>query len=371
MIRPTSLHYYDNRSLTWAPIAHMAALAARAFGVELQSTEALRASRMHRLGAAVLPPRRGGTGGAIFIARGPGEIAHLTALPEFRARREFRALWLIDSFWIERLPASAIMRHFDVIAHSHAFEHADYRRRFGDRAFLLPWGADALDLGAAAMRAAAERAGDESSSRAGDARRAVPGGRDIDVLRVGRQPPAWDDDGASAAACAAAGLVFHGRPPFGADPGSQQQDLVRNWYGRTKFIVAHSNLMSPASYTHPTREYLSARWTDGLAAGAVIAGCQPKTELGLIDWPGAVVDFPRPELAANVAALAEAARDWTPAQARRNHLEALKRLDWRWRFAALAERLGISPPPLGAELDRLRGAIAAAATEREVMSGAA
>ncbi|MFC3087683.1 hypothetical protein [Tabrizicola soli] len=59
--------------------------------------------------------------------------------------------------------------------------------------------------------------------------------------------------------------------------------------------------------------------------------------------------------------LADAVAGWTPEMAARNHRQALTRLDWRWRFAALAERLGFRTPALEREMAGLKAAIARAA----------
>ena len=102
--------------------------------------------------------------------------------------------------------------------------------------------------------------------------------RPVDLLRVGRQPDAWDDDQRSDAACRLAGLRFAGRPPFFPenfkDSSAGHRDLCAR-YARAKFVLAHSNIVAPASYTHPSKEYISARWTDALAAGSVVAGIPP------------------------------------------------------------------------------------------------
>jgi hypothetical protein len=46
---------------------------------------------------------------------------------------------------------------------------------------------------------------------------------------------------------------------------------------RAKFVLAFSNRVHQAGYTHPEREYLTARWVDSLAHGAVIAGIAPQS----------------------------------------------------------------------------------------------
>lgn len=325
-----------NDAAGWAPISHMVGLACRLLGAELCDLNPGRLTRAGRLRATLLAPPRGGEGGDIFIARNPAEVTQVFGHPAFWQRRGFRALWIIDSFWTADLlkPAAHLLRRFDLVAYTRQGDGPEYRALVGARARFLGWGTDALGFGCDGAE------------------------RPWDVLRVGRQPPEWDDDDASAAACAARGLRFHGRPPFGTDPAQQQSALMRDWYARAKVVIAHSNLAAPAPYTHPTKDYVTARWTDALACGAMIAGVQPRGDLGLVDWPGAVLDFGQIALDRNVAQLAEALRDWTPRQAQVNRLEALRRLDWRWRIADLAAALGCGGPVLSAELDALKAAIA-------------
>jgi hypothetical protein len=52
--------------------------------------------------------------------------------------------------------------------------------------------------------------------------------------------------------------------------------------------------------------------------------------------------------------IAEAVRDWTPAQADVNYHHALERLDWRWRFAAIADIFQESPKRLQDEIQLLQ-----------------
>lgn len=320
----------------WTPVLHMIGLMARCLGARLHTPSVARYSVAGRNLLPLLIPTRQGDGDiAIFVARTPVEtLSLLTPRHRLGAYRK-RVLWLIDSFWVDRLPPSDKLDAYDLICFTRSGDRAFYERTFGERALWLGWGSDVLDLGSANTE------------------------RPVDVLRVGRQPPEWDDDVESAAACAAAGLRFAGRPPFGATPEAQQAQVIAAYAG-ARFVLAHSNLAAPAPYVHPSVDYITARWTDALACGAVVAGCQPQGDLELVDWPGALLHFPRIDRAENVAQLARAVRDWTPDIARRNHLEALRRLDWRWRFEALAQRLGHYPPALAPEMTRLHAAIAAA-----------
>jgi hypothetical protein len=208
-------------------------------------------------------------------------------------------------------------------------------RASGRPVLVLPWGADVLDLG---------------TDR---------GVRPVDVLRVGRQPPAWNDDAASARSCEAAGLRFAGRPPFSSDPAENQRNMLEAYAG-AKFVLAHTNRSGNDDYTHPREEYITARWTDALAAGATVAGVQPRSDLSMeaVLWPEATLDFDRVDLARNVAALREATASWSPERAALNHRKALERLDWRWRLDELARQFGAAPSALAADLARLDGRIA-------------
>jgi hypothetical protein len=239
----------------------------------------------------------------------------------------------MDSFQTTWLPNRRVLDQFDIVIYKQAYDRPVYEGLVGDRALWLGWGSDVLDLGSAAAD------------------------RSIDVLRVGRQPDEWDDDARTQAACLSRGLSFQGRPPQSATREQAQSDLMRNHLGRAKFCIAHSNVAAPAPYTHPSKEYLTPRWIDALASGASVAGIPPWADIELVDWPGALLAFDRIDLEANLNQLASAVDRWTPAVAIHNHLQALRRLDWRWRFSTLAERLGLNPGALNEDLHRLKDRI--------------
>lgn len=337
--RPT-LVFCDGKAQGWGPIEHLVQLMARLLDLDLQHPPLPAASRLTTLRRAVQPPRRGPGPGAIYIAKSPGAVKALLALDDFDRPRRFRALWIVDSFWTDLAPPAWLLRRFDLIVFMQKGDAAFYERLAPGRTLQLGWGADVLDLGSDSPE------------------------RPVDVQRVGRQPPDWDDDARSQSACAAAGLRFAGRPPFlpedRDDPSADHRALCAH-YAQAKFVIAHSNLAAPAPYTHPRKEYLTGRWTDALAGGAVVAGVPPLGDASAEDllWPGATLDFDRIDLAHNVEALRAAADAWRPETARHNHFQALNKLDWRWRLKALAERLELSAPALEADLARLSERIAA------------
>jgi hypothetical protein len=336
--------YYTGRGLGrdrnpgWQPVEAMVLLAARLFGARVRVLPPRgRSLRLRKLVAGWRRPPGGGAAVDLVIARIPHDAARLLGTECFSQRRRARALWIIDSFRIDTMAWRGVLGSFDLVAFTRAADGDEYRRLVGDRALYLPWGTDALDAGSAAAR------------------------RDFDLLRVGRQPSDWADDDDVAAACAAAGLTFHGRPPdmqtTAAAGAAERQHALMGWYARTRFTLAFCNLVAPSPTTHPTKAYLTGRWTDSLAGGASVLGVPPAGDSDLVGWPGALVVTDGPSRAAGLARLVEAVAEWRPEQAARNHLEALRRLDWRWRFQTLAHRLDIDAPALEADLDRLRARI--------------
>lgn len=323
----------------WGPVAHMVRMATNLLEAEFHDTSDFRASKWDHHKMALRRPKKGPpkTGISILVAQGPPNIYRFTALPEFRDPRHLRALWIIDSFRTEDLPNQRIMKHFDVIAYSQSYDRPFYEKEYGDRALHLGWGTDALDLG---------------SDRPD---------RSFDLLRVGRQPSEWDDDTRTLQATTTAGLRFQGRPPPAEIPDQWQKEMMGRWYSQSKYVVAHSNLVDDANYTHQDKEYITGRWTDSIGAGAVVVGRQPRTDLQLLTWPEAVLDFDRVDLKHNVEAIAEACQTWTPDIAKANFIGALKHLDWRWRIHRLAERLGLTTASLNQEMARLHARIAQAA----------
>lgn len=328
----------------WAPLDALATLAARLLDADLDVVRLTRLRKLVGEGLSRLPRRRRG-GACLIIAPTPQDLRALTGPGHLLLGYGYVAAWVIDSFWPERAPTIArgrtpIDRFFVTDA-----EYVDaWASLTKAPVSWLPWGADVLGAGSAS------------------------GDRPVDLQRMGRQPPAWEDDAAVGRLMAAAGLSYRGRPPFHADPAANQAEVMRSYRG-AKFTVAFTNRCSPAGYTHPTHEYLTARWTDALAGGASVVGVPPRcraTEELL--WPQALVELPGVDPGEAVPILRDEVAAWTPARAVHNHQMALERLDWRWRLRDLAGHLGGSFPRLEEDLaaiDRALGRTSAPAASRQ------
>ena len=319
--------YNDNDDSAWQPINYMVRLAAELFDAELLLVGMEdKPSLVSRLEACL--GRGRGDETCLLISRDSGELLKLLLVPRWRKRFRHVAAWVIDSFWPELIPRSLryARRPFDQIFVTTDEDEPEWRDRLGVPTSCLPWGSDVLRLGSGNTD------------------------RPVDLMRVGRQPPGWSSDEVSARACAEAGIKFHGRPQYFEDNLEGQRNIMAK-YGQCKFMLAFSNGANPTNYTHPTREYLTARWVDPIASGTVVAGILPKTQvIDRMYWPGASLDLGSVDREEGLRVIADAVQAWRPEHAIENHRHALERVDWRWRFAEIAKALGESPKPLQAEL---------------------
>ena len=274
-------------------------------------------------GASAIPRFRSASSrGLLVITPNPAHLAQAARVRHWLPGHATIVAWVIDSFWTYRIARfTRTGRHFDHLFITDPGLRQEWAPLTDAPVSVLPWGADTLTF----------------PLRDGD--------RSTDLLRVGRQPPAWDDDAATARLAVERGLRFQGRPPLDpADPACNYEHL-RQAPLRSRFMLAFSNLVSPASYTHPTRDYLTGRWTDALAAGAVVVGAAPSGTLETL-WETATVEVSPTDPAAGLERIAELSGQWSPEAARAQQLLARQRLDWRHRLRTLCEVLEIPETPL-------------------------
>lgn len=301
----------------WGPVDLLASLAARLLDGELTTLDDPgRASLSAR--AAALTPRRRAPGRRLLV------IAASPALLAYCARRQYWwpgysqiVAWVIDSFWTDRIPRFAsIGRHFDHLFITDKDLVPEWASATKTPVHWLPWGSDVLSVDAEAV--------------------GVP--RRVDVQRLGRQPRAWDNDERLVSMAKGFGLAARGRPPL-ARTGLENQRVVRQALLESKAVLAFHNLVSPAAYTHPSRSYVTARWTDALAAGATVVGAAPSNAPDIL-WDGATLEVSPDDIASGLGQVAEWLHNWSSAVAMQQHREARRRLDWRLRLAELSAVAG-------------------------------
>lgn len=318
----------------WGPILSMGRLVAELLEAELIEVDQSSLTVPERVAERL--PRRRGDDVLLVVSPVPEHLRLAVRVPGLRRRFRTVVGWVIDCWWTQRIPASVRAGgHYDRLLVTSKEVVGEWESITGLPVGWMPLGTDAL--GAWGQR--------------GPARDLE---RPVDLQRMGRQPEAWGEDEANAARCEARGLVYGGRPPFGGTPEESYRNVLDADAG-AKTLLAFSNLVSGASYTHPTREYVTNRWLDALAVGTVVVGRRTHEEgSDELLWDGATVELSPTDAEAGTDALAEYLRGWTPATAARVQAEALGRLDWRLRAHDVARLLGVSSPTLDAELEALR-----------------
>lgn len=313
----------------WGPIDQLADLTARLLEGNLVTLQDQGEVSIARKLLGQLPRHRSGRRTLLVLASNPAHLAYAARLRHWLPGYRTTAAWVIDSFWSDRISRMARDRgHFDHIFITDRELQDEWASTTGTQIHWAPWGTDTLAI-------------DE-----------LPTERPVDLLRIGRQPAAWDDDERTHSAAAELELTFEGRPPLHSDP-QVNQAAVRSALGRAKFVLAFSNLASPADYTHPTREYITGRWTDALGAGTAVAGISPASAEYTL-WPGATFEIDPSDLSKGLAQIREAVDAWTPRSVTGHRAKARKHLDWRHRLVDIAAALSLENlDQLEAELRQL------------------
>lgn len=328
MTRQTRVIYTDPGGRGWAPVELLARLLAECLGAELVTMSTRPRMDRVRRATGALPPRRS-SGTCIVIAPQPAHLGSLLT-PRYLLQGYDRVVgWVIDSFLDDRIPRMARQgTHFDQLFITDAELVTTWASSTNTPTHWLPFGSDVLNQPPAPVE------------------------RSIDLLRVGRQPVDWQDDHATGAEAARLGLRFSAGPAILKDAKANQASLMRAMQS-TKFTLSFSNLVSPASYTHASIDYVTGRWTDALASGASVAGIPPVCKAGQeLLWDGGLLRLPDTNRSRGLKIVAEAVATWKYESAHAIHLRALETLDWRVRFDELVRVAGIDRGRLDDELAR-------------------
>lgn len=302
----------------WAPIDQLATLTAQLLEGNLVTLQDEGEVPIARKLLGQLPRHRSGHRTLLVLAANPAHLAYAARLRHWLPGYRTTAAWVIDSFWSDRISRMARHRgHFDHIFITDRELQDEWASAAGTEIHWAPWGTDTLAI------------------------EELPVERPVDLLRIGRQPTAWDDDRRTEEAAAAAGLTFEGRPAMDPDPAVNQRN-VRSALLRAKFVLAFSNLVSPADYTHPTRDYVTGRWTDALGAGAIVVGVAPSTAARTLG-PGCTIEIDPADLSRGIEQIREAVDRWSRSMPQQTHARARATLDWRWRIHEIALALGLAP----------------------------
>lgn len=324
----------------WGPVTTLASVTARLAGTALHvapvgppasKIRLLRHASTATVKAAIARSR---DADLLVIAPVPGALNDVLLDTTLRSKYRNVMAWVIDSFWTERIPATVKLP--GIFSHIFITDPDDlelWRAKARASVEVLPWGTDALSA---------------------HARLQAP---DTDVVRVGRQPPAWEDDEVLASAAHGAGLSFRGRPPMG-DSEADAVDSVADAYARSRVVLASGNASSPATYTHPTKEYVTGRWTDAFANGCLVGGTPPRCGAASILLPPyGLIHTPPNDVAAGMDAIRGHLDEEGDASMRLRRF-ALLQLDWRHRLKRVFSIAGTDTRLLDEEIKQLEHAAA-------------
>lgn len=321
----------------WAPVEHMGNLLGGYLGVDpiMVNAKASLSKLTKILGTLPRPSSQQKV--AIVIASDPGQL-NAIAQARYLARRYSAVYgWVIDSFWDDRIPR--IAKSTSIYTKIFVTDPDDvqaWRHNGVKNVDLLPWGTDVWENFEERMTAASTKT--------------------TDLVRVGRQPTAWDNDKHTATLAESRSLSFEGRPGFGSSVDSSVQ-LLHEAFARAKAVLAFSVRVSPAPYTHPTKDYVTARWLDALAWGCLVVGKRPQSAgADVLLWEGATADITPDDAEQGMAEVAAALKSYSKDTAERHVRLALENLDWRHRFKELFKAIGHSSQQLDDELALMKQA---------------
>src|SRR6266404_3720369 len=249
----------------------MVAIAGELLECEILTADRSRPSNTTKILSVLRQRTRNGASDetCLLVCKGPADLLAVLNIENWRKRFRYLTAWIIDSFWLDHIPRSIRFRNpFDHIFVTSLEDVSRWREITGVATTWLPWGTDALRLGQGGAH------------------------REWDLMRVGRQPSEWEDDLDAAVAAGSLGIRYRGRPDSGDLNALQNQKLMMNAYGASKFILAFSNAVNCDPNNHPTREYLTGRWVDALGCGSIVAGIAPRgpNSDGLL-WDGATLEL--------------------------------------------------------------------------------
>lgn len=324
--------YFDN-GIGWQPILHMVKLMSEYYNADLQVIKneeyKYENSSFKKLSWCLKRYKKGED--CLIIVPSACEIEILfTHDKNWRNKFGKVAVYVIDSFWTDRIRwFSKYLTHIDHYFVTSPEDAEIWAKSTKVPVSSIPWGSDVLKLGWQKET------------------------KDIDLLRLGRQPPEWDDDAISNTICSKNNIKFHGRPPSVQDP-LETHMLTMRFMKRSKFILSFSNVVDSSPYTHPSKEYITGRWTDALASGAVVVGTTPKCRnVRDLFWNTAILNIQSTSQVAIVDGVLEALHTWNKDLATTNKINALENLDWRWRFKEISNVFGLSINKLDSDLIKI------------------
>lgn len=281
----------------------------------------------------------------------PFELFALAAVPDWRSRCRVAACF-VSEIWVQEIPEYLLelLADFDHVFIGIQHPVQDVARIVGRPCTYLPLACDVLRF----------------------APWPNPPARAIDVCNIGRRSAVTHE---ALVRMARERRIFYyydtvrasgergKQMTFSVGNASEHRLLLASLLQRSRYYVSNRARVNEPEVTEG-REEISARFYEGIAAGAVLIGVPPKSAefRRQFDWPDAVIEIPFdcPDIAERLRALdADSAR--MERIMRENVRQAALRHDWIHRLRTVFERLGLKPTEgMLAREERLRSLAALA-----------
>ena len=311
----------------WVAIDELAELLARYFDAKVLSPMPAPGPWLNR----VLHPHQAhfepldSIGGDVLIvvARGPGDLAMVNAIPD--CRKKFSKIYgfVTDSYFQAGFVKETAL--FDAITVT-AHEDLEFpKARYGIPVHQLYQGADCLTW--------VPR---------------QPQAREIDVIGFGRTPPSYQ-------ACfskrfhPASSPYLYLHSPLGnlSGPSVQlERGMLFKLLQRTRISLAFHLYVEPQG-DRPRSMMVTSRWLESLLSGCIVAGRRPVSRMAdeMLFWPEATLELSTdPQTASDELESLLSRNETLDAQRRSNIFHTLHHHDWRHRIITMCKLFNLPPP---------------------------
>jgi hypothetical protein len=323
----------------WVAIDELAELLTYYFRAEILSPKPVQASLLDRM----IHPHHvrfeplNSTGGDVLIvvARGPGDLGMISAIPD--CRKKFGKIYgfITDSYFQAGFVKETAL--FDAITVT-AHEDVDYpKTRFGIPVYQLYQGTDALSWAPRKLLS-----------------------REIDVMGFGRIPPAFHSHFSERFHPASSPFLYL-HSPLGHISGTSvhlERGMLFKLLHRTRISLAFHLYIEPQG-DRPRSMMVTSRWLESLLSGCIVAGRRPVSRMAddMLFWQNATIELSDdPQIAADELTTLLLQNDSLEQQRRTNIFQIVHNHDWRYRIKMFASMMNLPiPEALTDDLSRLQG----------------
>lgn len=330
----------------WAAIDELAELLVHYFKAEVLSPKPVpgpwlaRKIRPHQVHYEPLQTAGGDV--LLVVARGPGDLGMIGAIPE--CRKKFAKIYgfVTDSYFhAGYVRETAQFDGITVTAH----EDIDFPKlRYQVPVHQLYQGTDCLNWAPRERKV-----------------------RDIDVIGFGRTPPSYQTCFSERFHPADSPYLYL-HSPLGhlSGPSVQlERGMLFKLLQRTRISLAFHLYVEPQG-DRPRSMMVTSRWLESLLSGCIVAGRRPVSRMAddMLYWPDATLELSQdPKTASDELVSLLAQNDKLDLQRQSNVIHTMKSHDWRYRISDFCRIFGLAQPDsLPEDLHRLQGLVASMAS---------